>query len=335
MKFIPHRSKFILLILFLVLILTVDAEEVKVEITAEGACFYEGGDSVLFYQAKNKSLNGEYTRANYIHPLYNLEGEVITEDFPDDHPHHRGIFWAWHQLYINETSVGDGWDAKDVHWQVTSIDKQDLKLGAKSIVSKVMWKSPLWKNKKGEEEPFIAEHTQITVYPASSNSQAIDPTTINPPELSRRVIDVEIRLTALTSGVKIGGSTDAKGYGGFSTRIKLGENVIFTGQKGVVEAQNLPIVAGRWMDISQPHDQSEAYYTGFTIIADPKNPGYPNPWILRAKNSMQNAVFPFPGAKIIELPQGKPLTLRYRMVIHSGKVDIMNLPSFLKHLAKE
>ena len=38
-------------------------------------------------------------RSNYIHPLYGVEGEMLTRDWPDGaHPHHRGIFWAWPEV---------------------------------------------------------------------------------------------------------------------------------------------------------------------------------------------------------------------------------------------
>jgi AcrR family transcriptional regulator len=37
----------------------------------------------------------KFRRSCYIHPLYGLDGEVMTEDFPVDHRHHRGVFWAW------------------------------------------------------------------------------------------------------------------------------------------------------------------------------------------------------------------------------------------------
>ncbi|HUH47680.1 MAG TPA: DUF6807 family protein, partial [Arenibacter sp.] len=38
-------------------------------------------------------------RSNYIHPLYGLEGEMLTSDWPDAaHPHHRGIFWDWPEV---------------------------------------------------------------------------------------------------------------------------------------------------------------------------------------------------------------------------------------------
>src|SRR5690606_14852268 len=78
----------------------------------------ENGQPRFFYQTSTKSLNGEYPRSNYIHPLYGLEGEVLTEDFPDDHLHHHGIFWAWHQLYAEGKRVGDPWISEGITWEV-------------------------------------------------------------------------------------------------------------------------------------------------------------------------------------------------------------------------
>ena len=37
-------------------------------------------------------------RSNYLHPLYGLGGEVLTQDWSVDHPHHRGIYWAWPEV---------------------------------------------------------------------------------------------------------------------------------------------------------------------------------------------------------------------------------------------
>ena len=69
---------------------------------SQGYWFYEGDTKVLFYQAERKALpDGQAARSNYFHPLYDLDGNVLTEDFPKDHIHHRGIFWAWHQVLIN------------------------------------------------------------------------------------------------------------------------------------------------------------------------------------------------------------------------------------------
>ncbi len=68
----------------------------------DGVSVFEGQTPVLSYQAKSRSYEGGWQRASYVHPLYNLRGEVITEDFPEDHRHHRGIFWAWHQVWVGD-----------------------------------------------------------------------------------------------------------------------------------------------------------------------------------------------------------------------------------------
>ena len=56
----------------------------------------EDGVPVLVYQLQENSLDGDWPRAGYVHPLYDLDGKIFTEDFPEDHRHHRGVFWAWH-----------------------------------------------------------------------------------------------------------------------------------------------------------------------------------------------------------------------------------------------
>ena len=92
--------KLLTTLLFTLLLTYACSQPVRLDIQPEGVLFTENSDTILFHQTAEKSLNSEYTRSNYIHPLYALDGEVLTEDFPEDHPHHRGIFWAWHQLYV-------------------------------------------------------------------------------------------------------------------------------------------------------------------------------------------------------------------------------------------
>lgn len=45
-------------------------------------------------------VTGQYAvaRSDYIHPLYGPNGEVLTADYPKDHPHHRGIYRAWPEV---------------------------------------------------------------------------------------------------------------------------------------------------------------------------------------------------------------------------------------------
>lgn len=292
--------------------------QIQLKIEKDKSYFTEGKDSVLTYQASEKSINEKYARANYIHPLYSLDGGVLSEDFPADHLHHRGIFWAWHQLYIGDKRIGDGWEIENFKWEVTSVKEKKQKDAGKAIQTTVLWKSPLWTDKHSKEKAFVKETTTIKVHPKQPHY---------------RLIDIEIALLALEKNMKIGGSEDEKGYGGFSPRIKLSDDVEFTSPNGKITPTNLAIPASEWMDISGSLVKN-GEKIGMTILCNPKNPGFPNPWILRAKKSMQNAVFPYPGTKAIPLSNKKPTVLRYRLIIHDGNANAIPIAKIYHDYAK-
>jgi hypothetical protein len=295
------------------------AQGLNVNIQQDKACFVEGMDSILCYQITEKSYEGTYKRSNYIHPLYTLDGEVLSEDFPEDHLHHRGIFWSWHQLYVGEKRIGDPWEIKGFCWEVKSVKEVKKQIGAISIQSEVHWKSPLWQDEAGLEKPVVKEMTTIIVHPKQDNY---------------RLIDIEISLLALEKDMRIGGSEDPKGYGGFSPRIRLVADTEFTNAKGSVTPNNLPVPESAWMDISGSVGKDNAK-AGMSILSHPDNPGYPNPWILRAKTSMQNAVYPYPGAEAVALSNTVPTVLRYRLVVHEGGSSDINITQLHSEYAKD
>ena len=282
---------------FPVLAQSAGLEAVKTE---EGIRIREGTADVLFYQRRTKSLAGKYARANYVHPLYDLDGNVLTEDFPEDHRHHRGIFWAWHQLWVGDRKIGDPWTTRDFVWDVQQATTTTHRDGSLSIAAHVQWKSPKWKTPKGELQPLVKERMRIRVYPAQTDARAIDFT---------------IQLRALHDDMMIGGSEDVKGYGGFSPRIRLPEDVRFLGEKGEMTPLRTSVKAGRWLDIVGTFNEG-GKQSGLAILCHPTLPVFPPPWILRAKRSMQNAVYP--GDKPVPFPKEKPLVLRYRLVVHRG-----------------
>ena len=280
-------------------------QSIDLKIGDDRACFIEGIDTVLCFQRSVKSIDGAFARSNYIHPLFTLDGHLMTEDFPEDHLHHRGIFWAWHQLYVGEVRIGDGWEIKNFSWDVKSVKSLDSMGDYQALQTEVLWKSPVWLDQNGAEKPVVKEKTTIQVYPRNDHY---------------RVVDINISMVGMEENMRIGGSEDAKGYGGFSPRIKLPEDVRFKGKQGDIKAQNLPINSEGWLDISGSlgADGSKA---GLTILSHTSNPGYPNSWILRSKNSMQNAVYPENGATAVELSHVRPTVLKYRLIVHDGKLS--------------
>lgn len=278
------------------------------EKTDEGILISENGEPVLFYQRNPKSINGQFERSNYIHPLYDLKGTVITEDFPEDHLHQRGIFWTWHQILEGDTRLGDGWECRDIKWDVLSVEAEAETGGQAALKTKVHWKSPNLADEKGAMIPFVEETARITVYPAETGS---------------RKIDFEITLLGLRENIFIGGSEDEKGYGGFSPRIFLPEDVLFQGVGGSVVPENEAVSAGPVIDITGSFREGER--SGIAIIQHSSNPDFPQEWILRDKNSMQNPVYP--GRNTVRIPTAEPLILKYRLVLHGS--DIQDLKGML------
>ena len=275
----------------------------KIKTTKDGVLVQEGKRNVLFYQREHKSQSGAFRRANYIHPLYDLDGRELTEDFPADHPHHRGIFWAWHQMWVGDKKIGDPWVAKDFSWNVRKVEVLRVNEQAVALHLDVIWSSPLLTNQDGQEKPLVHEQTLIRIHRSEND---------------RRMIDFRIQLTPKQNDVRIGGSEDDKGYGGFSPRIRMPSDIRFRGAGGVVEPQRTALEAGPWMSLTGTFTPDKPP-SGVAILCHPTLPEFPQRWILRRSGSMQNVAYP--GRKPVPLEADKPLTLRYRLVVHRGVVS--------------
>lgn len=290
-----------LYILFLIFSIYCNSQETNspfdFKINNEGVELFEKGRPVFFYQKKPKSSAGKYITNNYLHPLYSLDGVELTEEFPSDHPYHRGIFWAWHQLYISNKRVGDGWIMKNIKQEVVSIQTMK-KDSLAELKLQVLWKSSIYE----DYLPFVSESTKITIHPTQN---------------SVRKIDFVVALKALVPNVEIGGSEDEKGYGGFCTRLKLSDDLTFTSVQGLVTPKITQMEVGPWMDFTSAFG-SEGKRRGVAILCHPQTPNYPAPWILRSKTSMQNIVFP--GKELVALSMDHSLILYYRLIIHDGEI---------------
>lgn len=63
---------------------------------------------------------------------------------------------------------------------------------------------------------------------------------------------------------------------------------------------------------------------GLTILCHPSTPNYVAPWILRQQKSMQNIVFP--GREKVRLAVDSTIVLRYRMIVHKGRANEIDIP---------
>ncbi len=283
--------------------------------TQDGYWFSESGQQIMFYQRVTKSQQGKWPRSNYIHPLFDLDGNEVTEDFPVDHPHHRGIYWAWHQIFAGDQRLGDAWVASDFVAEVVAAKVIQADEQAAALRVEVEWKSPLWMDNKKQPKPFMKETTVIRAHRATDKL---------------RLIDFDIELQALVPGLHLGGSENAKGYSGFSARIKHPREVVFNGQAGPVQPQTTGLAAGPWIDMVGKYAAGDAV-SGISILCHPSYPADKQLWILRSKSSMQNAAYPGQHAKPVTME--KPWRLKYRLVLHRGGTAEANLPQLQKEFS--
>lgn len=264
---------------------------------SEGFQFLEGDRPVLFYQQQPKSREGKYTRAGYVHPLLGLDGEMLSEDFSDDHPHHRGVFWAWHQLWVGDRKIGDPWVTED-HLAVV----REARVVAEGpvfaeLAVEVDWVSPLFTDASGQPKPIVRENTTIRMFRSAGGAQAID---------------FEIALRALVRNVRIGGSENDRGYSGFTVRVQPPEGMVLNDAIGTLTEDRIQ-QASPWADASGYF--GEGRESGVSILSHPSLPEFPPKWVLR-HYGMQNVAYP--GRHAVPLSEDKPLVLRHRVLVHRG-----------------
>src|SRR5215203_23868 len=75
------------------------------------------GQKVFTFVGKPKTLPGPnikpvFLRGGYIHPVYTPSGKIVTDDYPADHYHHHGIWFAWTKTRF-ENGHPDFWNVDD------------------------------------------------------------------------------------------------------------------------------------------------------------------------------------------------------------------------------
>ena len=271
----------------------------------DGILVAEAGRPVLFYQSAEKRHEAGYARAHYIHPLHGLGGEVLTEDFPVDHLHHRGVFTAWHQLWVGNDSAGDGWELRDIAYRSSQPRVEMIEETTEPSVLVLHTHATIHSNclrdAQGEPQAILDEQQAIHIHRAESDY---------------RVIDIMSTFTPCVPNLRIGGSDDAKGYGGFSWRLRLPEDVLFRGHDGVVDPVTRATPVGPWIATEGSYGEDGAR-AGVAVFCHPSTPGQPRQWILRRQRSMQNHAFP--GRNPIAFGPNDRLRLAYRLIIYRNE----------------
>ncbi len=234
--------------------------------------------------------NLKYARArgDYIHPLFGLDGEVLTKDWSVDHPHHRGIYWAWPEVdYRGER--GDLHALQRVFARPTGRCVGESGPLFARIEAENLW---LWEDK----EPIVREVAIIRAWHTGPTG---------------RLIDLEFQFTALKDDVAIA-RRETKFYGGLNMRFASVKDQRIDLHTDAAEASPRRAWAELFGEFAGGRGP-----VGLVVFQTPTNPDYPGDWVKYPDLNWLQPTFPAAGKRYV-LKKDQPLTLLYRLWIHPG-----------------
>ena len=249
-----------------------------------------------------------YARGHYIHPVFGPDGEQISDDYSLDHPHHRGISWAWPHVHYQGES-------RDI-WAVRVLPTQPGGAWARPVAMHRVVSGPVlalidaecdWR--WGDTTPIVRDRVVIRAFRQTDGC---------------RFLDIDIFLVALQDGVAIAGQGQAA-YGGFNLRTFPAFD-----QRNIDMRIDPPGAEPRraWYHLTGifPGGKRPA---GVAMLEHVGNPDYPNwpdlqdhPDLVPGGYPRWRSVQPaWPGNRKVALPKGEPLVLKYRLWIHPDVSD--------------
>lgn len=237
------------------------------------------------------------TRSSYIHPLWGLQGEVLTDDAPKDHYHHRGVFWAWPHVSIDGQEY-DLWMYKNIQQKfVRWLDREAGPVTATLGVENGWF--------VGDRKVMI-ERVWLRSYHAAGG---------------HRALDIEFAFIPVDRPITLRGS-EGKSYGGLNLRFGPRDSTVITVPTGPAK-QDLPDTPLAWADLtSKLKDPNAKLPSGAAVFVDPGHPDFPPTWLTRHYGIL---CVGWPGVKGKTFEPGVPIRLAYRIWIHNKTLDTATL----------
>ena len=257
-----------------------------------------------------------YRRSSYIHPIYDLKGNILTDDFPDDHFHHRGLSWMWPKVFIDSVRY-DLWHIYGQEGELEGIHQvfeKWLKKEAGPICATFGVKN-IWQLDSGQK--VMDEWVYVKVYNANKIARAIDIKLVFK-------ANVEICLEGQTK----------KGYGGLNFRFAPRIETTITSQFGKEEDSDLKSLP--WADQSAIFGDTN-YFSGVSIFQQKSNNNFPAGWCLRHYGFLGVA---WPGVVRYYMNPEETFTLSFRIWVHQGNAEqglvenafkVFNNPPIIKY----
>lgn len=288
--------------------LTQEAAKIKVEL---------GGQPFTTYWFADGD-GAPYVRP-FCYPVLAADGTEVTSDqykvAKGDHPHHRSL-WVAH----GDVNGADHWSL-----QKGAASPKQRHIAFSKVEGDTIVEQLEWEGKDGQ--PILKETRTLRFFAFPDGNRGVDLTSVFSPIVDKVVFG------------------DTKESGLCSVRVpkSMSDTAVLTQSTGKTDARpskNEPNTWGKkaeWCDISGK--VGEKTY-GLTILDHPTNPRHPSNWHCRLYGLMSSNIFGqsefTKGAPKgdFTIEKDKPVTFRYRVVIHAGDAKAADLDAKFKEFAK-
>ena len=290
----------------------------------------EGSLPVLTYQynvVEHKNVPQRDRRrlaGCYVHPLYGINGEILTDSAPVDHYHQHGVFWKWPHVEIHEP------DGQITHYDLwtsdTDLHQHFIRWIGKTIsdeTATIEVENGWFIGNPKEGNKIMTEQVKIIAHRIQKGG-----------DVACRAVDFEFLWQPTTHPIRLRGS-EGKSYGGFSMRLKPfvaeGKSLAersdvnrITVPSGIAEEDLLETPLA-WADYTSifRHPATGVMHPGGLAFFVPKTqPDYPPTWLTRYYGTLNVG---WPGVQGRTFQPGEEIKLCYRIWIHEGTVTVPQL----------
>ena len=281
-----------------------NADDVAISVKGSG-----GGAPVVQYVGGAGALPAPeikptFRRGGYLHPVRTPSGRIVTDDYPADHRHHHGIWFAWTRT-VFQGRAPDFWNMGDGKARVEFEALEDVWSGA--VHGGLLAKHRYVDLTSGSPVTVLAEQWRTRVFAGSAAPR-------------HHMFDVEVAQTNVTGDPLL---LPEYHYGGIGVRgaasfVRL-ENVQFMTSEGKDRATG-DGTESRWVVISGDVDGRRA---SLAILAHPANFRAPERMRIHPTDPYVSYAPSRSGPWVIA--QGATHTARYRFVSFDGPPDAAEL----------
>jgi hypothetical protein len=252
-----------------------------------------------------------YGRSGFIHPVYSPKGRVVTDAFPDDHPHQHGLMFAWTSATYDGQKV-DFWNShkkqgRIEHVETIQADDESIKVKLRHTI-------------------ITGKHEGLTVLHETWTITRVEHDSLN-------VFDLVSEQTNVTDKPM---TIRKHKYGGLCVRGPArwsnGDAMLTSEGKNQKEGNH---TRPNWVALygnAVLHGENDGHIAGIAAMAHPDNHHGPQP--TRMHEEMSYFCFAPMVAGPFEIKPDKPFVSKFRFVAYDGKPNAKQLDAVWQDYTK-